>query len=257
MHSALLLVVAAVGANALKISTTTRCGIQSSNRFTCKGSVFGNCCSKSGYCGSSSAYCGAGCQAGFGDCKSSTAKPSSATPKSSSSTKVIVVSSTPSSTSAPATSWSSAQIVSVTKDAISSAAPSSSAPAASSIPSSKVSTDGSCGGTQGFICSGSAFGSCCSEYGWCGNTGIYCDAGCNSAFGTCNGGSSSAQPSSTMIPEPTSSTVARSSFTTLTRTSSAAPAPTQGISTDGSCGTNSLTCLGSTFGNCCSPYGYW
>lgn len=30
----------------------------------------------------------------------------------------------------------------------------------------------------------------------------------------------------------------------------------QKVSTDGSCGSNDVTCQGSEFGNCCSPYGW-
>ncbi|KAM0249789.1 hypothetical protein ACHAP5_002658 [Fusarium lateritium] len=35
---------------------------------TCKGSRYGNCCSKYGNCGKTSAYCEGGCQSGFGTC---------------------------------------------------------------------------------------------------------------------------------------------------------------------------------------------
>ncbi|KIL86743.1 hypothetical protein FAVG1_09999 [Fusarium avenaceum] len=35
---------------------------------TCKGSRYGNCCSKYGFCGKTSAYCEGGCQSGFGTC---------------------------------------------------------------------------------------------------------------------------------------------------------------------------------------------
>ncbi|KAH6952710.1 hypothetical protein DER45DRAFT_586614 [Fusarium avenaceum] len=35
---------------------------------TCKGSRYGNCCSKYGHCGKTSAYCEGGCQSGFGAC---------------------------------------------------------------------------------------------------------------------------------------------------------------------------------------------
>jgi hypothetical protein len=50
-------------------------------------------------------------------------------------------------------------------------------------PAKKVSTDGSCGTTT---CAGSAFGNCCSQYGWCGSTADHCGTGCQSASGTCN-----------------------------------------------------------------------
>lgn len=51
-----------------------------------------------------------------------------------------------------------------------------------------VSTDGTCSSNsspQGATCAGSAFGDCCSEYGYCGGTNAYCGTGCQAAFGTC------------------------------------------------------------------------
>ncbi|OAL44264.1 hypothetical protein IQ07DRAFT_481616, partial [Pyrenochaeta sp. DS3sAY3a] len=54
--------------------------------------------------------------------------------------------------------------------------------------SAPVSVDGSCGATGGGqTCGGSVFGNCCSEYGYCGSTDIYCGTGCQSGFGTCAG----------------------------------------------------------------------
>ena len=47
----------------------------------------------------------------------------------------------------------------------------------------ELSNNGACGGAQGLTCGA---GYCCSEWGYCGNTASYCDAGCQSAFGTCN-----------------------------------------------------------------------
>lgn len=85
-----------------------------------------------------------------------------------------------------------------------------------------VSMDGSCGGSTGFICLGSTFGDCCSEKGYCGGNSSYCAAGCQSDFGKC--GSTNGTPQ---------------------------------VSTDGSCGGETgTTCLGSEFGDCCSPRGY-
>lgn len=62
--------------------------------------------------------------------------------------------------------------------------------AAAPVPTAKISTDGSCGGSKGFSCLNSRFGSCCSQYGYCGSTNAYCGIGCNSKFGTCSGTSS-------------------------------------------------------------------
>ena len=81
-----------------------------------------------------------------------------------------------------------------------------------------ASTNGACG--NGITCQGSAFGNCCSKGGYCGSTSGYCSptAGCQPLFGTCG------------LP----------------------------VSLDGSCGTGpgGVTCDGSSFGNCCSQYGY-
>ncbi|KAI3400377.1 hypothetical protein diail_3394 [Diaporthe ilicicola] len=49
----------------------------------------------------------------------------------------------------------------------------------------KVSTDGNCGGTTAQTCLGSTFGDCCSQYGYCGSTSVYCGTGCQSGFGKC------------------------------------------------------------------------
>lgn len=51
-----------------------------------------------------------------------------------------------------------------------------------------VSTDGTCSSTsdpEGATCLGSAFGECCSEWGYCGSTNAYCGTGCQLAFGSC------------------------------------------------------------------------
>jgi hypothetical protein len=62
------------------------------------------------------------------------------------------------------------------------ASTSATAPAATS---NKISPDGLCGRTNGYTCTGSTFGSCCSEYGYCGNTASYCSA-CQVGFGSCS-----------------------------------------------------------------------
>jgi hypothetical protein len=52
---------------ALKISTDGRCGGTTGQ--TCKGSTFGECCSRKGRCGRKTRHCTCGCQKGFGECK--------------------------------------------------------------------------------------------------------------------------------------------------------------------------------------------
>jgi len=106
----------------------------------------------------------------------------------------------------------------------------------------KVSTDGNCAGTAGQTCLGSTFGNCCSQYNYCGSSADHCGTGCNKAFGNCggNGAATSAKPAAT--------------------STKAAPKPTATaakVSVDGSCGgTAKTTCKGSSFGDCCSQYGY-
>lgn len=109
-----------------------------------------------------------------------------------------------------------------------------------SLASAAVSSDGSCGGTKKYTCQGSEFGNCCSQYGWCGSSSGHCETGCNSAFGTCSGSTLTTSISSTSTSAAASST------------------PTRAVSTDATCGSNNggATCLGSSFGNCCSGSGW-
>ncbi|CAI6235830.1 unnamed protein product [Periconia digitata] len=100
-----------------------------------------------------------------------------------------------------------------------------------------VSPDGSCGGTTQYTCLNSEFGNCCSQYGWCGDSSGHCDTGCNPAFGSCT----NSQP-----PTPTTQS-----------SSPPKPTATAKVSSDGTCaGNNGYTCLGSSFGNCCSEHGW-
>ncbi|KAL6705783.1 hypothetical protein ACN47E_006421 [Coniothyrium glycines] len=191
-----------------KVTTDATCG--GTNGYTCLGSTFGNCCSSSGYCGTTDAYCGTGCQSAFGNCGSNSVAVSSAVKTS--------------------------------------VAASSTKAAASATPSAtkKVSTDATCGGTNGYTCQGSSFGNCCSTSGYCGSTTAYCGTGCQGAFGSCTGTG-------------TSAVVSKAASTIKTSTKAATPAPSAAkkVSTDGNCaGTAGTTCQGSAFGNCCSQYSY-
>lgn len=88
----------------------------------------------------------------------------------------------------------------------------SATPATSALKARAVSPDASCGGSAGYTCLGSSFGSCCSAYGWCGSTDAYCGTGCQSAFGTC--GTNPA--SSSVISRSTTSSATPTASTTLT-----------------------------------------
>ncbi|KAJ9143023.1 hypothetical protein NKR23_g6795 [Pleurostoma richardsiae] len=204
-------------------SSNGRCGPDQNNQ-VCTGNL---CCSTYGYCGEGTDYCLAiWCQADYGYCEG----------------KAQPTTSTTSSTSSRTTSTS-------TSSRTTSTSTSSSAPAPSGT--LQASINGMCGNTT--TCAGSRFGSCCSEFFWCGSGAAYCGAGCQSDFGTCQGGGS---PPPVSITTTSTTTTAR---TTSTTTTSARPTvsipPGLTSSTDGSCG-NGVTCLGSRFGPCCSQFGY-
>lgn len=51
-----------------------------------------------------------------------------------------------------------------------------------------VSIDGSCGTGTSLTCLGAASNNtCCSQYGWCGNTAAHCGTGCQASYGDCTG----------------------------------------------------------------------
>ncbi|KAF2120461.1 hypothetical protein BDV96DRAFT_266726 [Lophiotrema nucula] len=134
--------------------------------------------------------------------------------------------------------------------------------------STKATTDGSCGGTGGMTCKGFVDGQCCSQYGWCGASTDHCGTGCQPGFGLCGSSSasstsvvkpatSSIKPATSTIKPATSTVKPVSSSVKPSSTSTKAATPTGKVSTDGTCGgTTKAICLGSTFGNCCSQYGW-
>ncbi|KAK2000448.1 glycoside hydrolase/deacetylase [Colletotrichum falcatum] len=109
---------------------------------------------------------------------------------------------------------------------------------AAAVSKQSASTDGRCGTVNGKACLGSVFGSCCSQYGYCGNTNGHCGAGCQAGFGNCTAAAAVVLPSSPLAGNTTAAAV----LTSL----------------DGHCGTayGNTSCAGSVFGGCCSQYGY-
>ncbi|RMY90444.1 hypothetical protein D0861_03683 [Hortaea werneckii] len=155
---------------------------------TCEGSEFGECCSAFGYCGSTDSYCGNGCQSDFGVCppaissaSSSVASSATTSSRAQSSPLGSVSSAGVSSSFRPTTSGQVSATVSTSSMAME--------PSASSEPTGPVSEDGLCGpDNDDTICTGSGFGDCCSEYGFCGGTDGFCGEGCQPDYGTCSGG---------------------------------------------------------------------
>ncbi|KAK3323278.1 hypothetical protein B0T19DRAFT_425572 [Cercophora scortea] len=83
----------------------------------------------------------------------------------------------------------------------------------------EITKDGKCG--DGLTCAGSAFGQCCSEHGWCGQTTDHCGVGCQAGFGVCGGGvagSSSSSSSVSSTPPVSSSSVAGGGTAIITAT---------------------------------------
>ncbi|KAI8293444.1 chitin recognition protein [Colletotrichum sp. SAR11_240] len=208
---------AALPSSTLPVSDNGECG--SNNGRTCIGYTQGSCCSQYNYCGSTDAHCGTGCQSVFGTCGSS------------------VNATSPSGTASAAAGSSSR--------ASSAGTASASAPLASST--FPATSDGTCGAAAGKSCVGYSGGTCCSQYNYCGNTDAHCGTGCQSLFGSCqssaSGGSSAASSAAGQA--------------TGTRTASASASTNTNPSSDGSCGgTKGFNCLGTNYGDCCSPYGY-
>ncbi|KAI4653688.1 hypothetical protein J4E93_001455 [Alternaria ventricosa] len=144
----------AATAGAAKPRTDGRCGKDFGGATCDANGAYGGCCSSYGYCGSTDGHCLAanGCQNG---CKGATAtQPAKGNP--------APVSSRP-----PSTTTSGEPVLGKP----------STAPA--SKPTGVATTDGSCGAKFGnTVCGNWAQGSCCSMYGYCGNTTSHCGEGC-------------------------------------------------------------------------------
>jgi len=185
----------------ISISTNGKCGIEDGK---CPS---GECCSKYGWCGTSDAYCNTGCQSEFGECKNTSTTKTTTTKKTTTSTKQ---SSLPTSTNSKCgpkdgkcpdgqccskygwcgTSESycvkdcqpefgvcknSSTVTNTTKKTTTKKTTTTN----KSLPTS---TNGKCGSKDGRC----PDGKCCSKYGWCGSSDIYCGNGCQSEFGICN-----------------------------------------------------------------------
>lgn len=145
------------------------------NNKSCLGWSFGQCCSQWGYCGSGDTYCSliSGCQANYGICEGSGSTTSPGVP----------------STTSSSTSSSSTSTVTTTSGTTSTSSTSSSAsasPTASLPPGQTPTTDGTCGNNKS--CLGWQYGQCCSQFGYCGSSDVYCSpiSGCQASFGICD-----------------------------------------------------------------------
>ncbi|KAK4118637.1 carbohydrate-binding module family 18 protein [Parathielavia appendiculata] len=246
-----------------------QCGPQAGR---CPGDL---CCSSYGFCGDSVDHCHPlfDCQTQYGTCGWPRVAPQPTT------TSTSTTSARPSITSTSTTTTSRPPTTTTTSSMSTSIRPSTSTTSTIPIPTGalQVTTNGQCGNNT--MCIGNPnFGPCCSQFFWCGSSLEYCGAGCRSEFGACLGipglpgnpptnGTTTSTTTSGGGPVITSTTtppVSTATSTTTTRgatssTTSAAPSftlpPGQRSSTDGRCG-NGVNCLGSTFGRCCSQFGW-
>jgi hypothetical protein len=133
-----------------------RCGKDFDGATCDPNGAYGGCCSEYGYCGSTDGHClkANGCQNGCKDGDAAATTPSPVT-----------------NTRPPSTSTSGEPVLGK--------------PTTPSNPNGIPTTDGSCGAKFGnTVCGDWAQGSCCSMYGYCGNTTSHCGEGCQS--GPCN-----------------------------------------------------------------------
>ncbi|KAF2746618.1 carbohydrate-binding module family 18 protein [Sporormia fimetaria CBS 119925] len=159
------------------ISRDGTCGGAKGN--TCLNSEFGNCCSQYRYCGSISAYCGTGCQRRFGSCNNGQ-PPSNPNPPSPPSLRVSTNGKCGNGVTCQGSKFGSCCSEHGwcgSSDAYCKAGCQSAFGICTETPTGEVSTNARCGAPEGFICSGSIFGDCCSQYGYCGRTGAYCGQG--------------------------------------------------------------------------------
>ncbi|KAF7853632.1 hypothetical protein EAF04_010623 [Stromatinia cepivora] len=186
------------------ISPNGLCGADNTN-YTCEGSAFGDCCSEYGNCGSTSDFCGVGCQSLFGSCSTASVTISTTT-----NTATAAASSTvtltpdgscggdneytcgsPNCCSENGYCGSTSDFCGIgcqSAFGICSTSYTTTTSTAFAAPTKTISSNGGCGSDyDNWTCSGSAFGNCCSQYGFCGGGSTYCDvgSGCQAAFGQC------------------------------------------------------------------------
>ncbi|CAK7202242.1 hypothetical protein SEUCBS139899_004964 [Sporothrix eucalyptigena] len=248
----------------------------------------GQCCSQWGYCGVGAEFCNpiALCQSDFGSClgasQSATAPPAPTTTAAPPPPPVTTTTPAPPPPPPVTTTSRAPPPPPPTTTSAPRPPPSTSAAPPPPVSTSPVppgtlvpSTNGMCGNST--TCAGSGHGSCCSEFFYCGDGIEFCGTGCQPKFGLCFGGvaapapaPSSSRVATSKAPAPvTSSGAATTPVATVApkpTSTAAAPAPPASsapaalppgvsVTTDGSCG-NGKTCLGSTFGQCCSQFGF-
>ncbi|MCJ1243780.1 hypothetical protein MMC30_000977 [Trapelia coarctata] len=113
------------------------------------------------------------------------------------------------------------------------------------------------GNNKGYTCDPSDFwgGGCCSQYGYCGNSPVYCGTGCQSAFGVCDSGVSFSSVTTTNlrplitftgVATPLSTTLVSTTFSTLSTSTSLSSTSSSTSSTTSSTSTTSTSTSSTT-----------
>ncbi|KAH8781561.1 hypothetical protein F5882DRAFT_145173 [Hyaloscypha sp. PMI_1271] len=186
------------------------CG--SKTNYTCTGSTYGPCCSSYDYCGNTTAHClpTHGCQAAHGQCSNEAGNIVTPTIDGQCGGYVTCAGS----------AWDGAccdRFGYCSFDATYCLVENGCQKGLGRC--TQKSPDGTCGGIHHevvYICTGSPFGVCCSETGFCGSDSLHCGLSCLGKFGEC-----------------------------------LAPSPDGTCSWD-----RGYTCLGSEFGECCSGHSW-
>ncbi|KAK6099998.1 hypothetical protein MT418_001369 [Batrachochytrium dendrobatidis] len=202
------------------ISANSQCGEEFGTRCP-----YNTCCSKYGFCGKTSDHCENGCQKDYGICWDGDKPPKSP----------------------------------VKLPAAKSSAPVQPPAAKSSAPAQPkadypIGADGQCGEGSGTRCPGKT---CCSKYGFCGESSGHCGNGCQKDYGICWDGDkppkSSAQPKA-KLSAPVQPPAAKSPAPAQPKAPAPAPKADYPIGADGQCGEGSGTrCPDRT---CCSGKGF-
>ncbi|KAG9241455.1 bacteriodes thetaiotaomicron symbiotic chitinase [Calycina marina] len=167
------------GDKPLVVSTKGSCA----NGQICLGSSFGDCCSSHNFCGSTSAYCStsAGCQLEYGTCTMDTAAGVHISINGRCGNGFTCAGSAFGKCCSPAGYCGSSSLYCSPINGCQ-----SSYGLCIEAEAVIVSKDGHCG--DGITCQNSAYGNCCSQYGWCGTTAAHCagDNGCQPQYGACS-----------------------------------------------------------------------
>ena len=155
--------------NLPKVGNNEKCG---KNVATCEE---GLCCSSKGYCGKTNAHCGTGCQSEFGKCgiNTTTTTKASTTTKKTTTTKASTTTTTKTTTTRTTTKTTTTNTPTPTTTKTTTTM--------TSTKPLSTSTNGKCGPGYG-VCPNNY---CCSQYGYCGTSDMYCGYGCDKEYGVC------------------------------------------------------------------------